>query len=450
MLASMGTHWASLVPASEHWLESGAADHYRQGIKDLLSRQFGDAPLFVLKDPRLSLFLPMWLDVMAELAIEPRIVIATRNPLEVAQSLGRRHSSADSDWAWHPDRGGMLWLKYMLAAERNSRGTVRAFYDYTDILSDWRATAARLGTQLDITWPTWSAATENQIDGFITGEMRHHATHVSLSALGLIWKDWIDPVYTDLSKARSERDVDQRKFGQIEAALSDSLVRFGHYLAAVEVGQAANSSAVAKNETPHSQETDAPAPTTSSSDQELADELERQQQLEQLMSTLARRSEQLETAEAKAATLSAELEAAELQMVALSEGKEAAEARADAIAKQLLIAESHKVALAVKAALVHTLEEEIRRLQLRSAQTDKFVEITGTNGTTAEIDQLRMQLAIHRAQNSELARMANQMRYSFSWRVTLPIRVLRGRFPRIASAAYTTLRRVRRLSSRPT
>lgn len=434
MLASMGTHWASLVPASEHWLESEAATHYRHDIKELLSKQFGDAPLFVLKDPRLSLFLPMWLDVMAELSIEPRIVVATRNPLEVAQSLGRRHSSADSDWAWHSDRGGMLWLKYMLAAERNSRGTVRAFYDYADILSGWRTTAARLGSQLGVTWPTWSASTENQIDRFISGEMRHHEAHVSLSGMGPIWKDWIEPIYDDLAKARAEQDVDRKKFGRIEAALSDSLGRFGHYLAAVEAGQAASSSAVAKDETLPSQEAGPAAPEANSS-QQLTAELECERQLEQFKTALQHSTERLESAEARAVALSAELGAAE--------------ARADAIAKQLLVANTYKAALATETALVQNLEVEIRQLQQRLRQTDVSLDVTHAKDTAPGDDQLRAELAMLRAQNRELTRLANQMRYSFSWRLTRPIRVLRGRFPGIAGAAHAILRRARQLVRHP-
>jgi len=149
MLASMGTHWVSMAPGNEDWVRSPTAAHFRGRLRELIVKQFDDAPLFVVKDPRISLFLPMWTDVLSELNIDPRIVMAFRNPLEVAQSLAHRHRSSTQDDAWHVDRGGLLWLRYVTAGERNSRNIPRAFCSIRRL---WR-----IGERPQSGWETSSA-----------------------------------------------------------------------------------------------------------------------------------------------------------------------------------------------------------------------------------------------------------------------------------------------------
>ena len=239
VLASVGTHWASLVPGNERSLESEIPNQFRSEIRRLILEQYGDEALFVVKDPRLSLLLPLWIDVLGELEINPRIIIASRNPIEVALSLSRRHDTDYKTHSWHIDRSGLLWLRYIVSAERGSRNRQRAFYDYTDILSDWRGTVTRLGAQLGLAWPRWSASVENEIDLFLTAQMRHHhACQQQLELLGPIWKEWIAPVYADLTHARLSQSIDQASFDLVHARFSDIIQYFGRYIAAVEAGQA--------------------------------------------------------------------------------------------------------------------------------------------------------------------------------------------------------------------
>ena len=75
VLASVGTHWASLVPGNERSLESEIPNQFRSEIRRLILEQYGDEALFVVKDPRLSLLLPLWIDVLGELEINPRITV---------------------------------------------------------------------------------------------------------------------------------------------------------------------------------------------------------------------------------------------------------------------------------------------------------------------------------------------------------------------------------------
>src|SRR5690606_40498428 len=50
----------------------------------------------------------------------------------------------------------------------------RCFVRYTDLLSDWRGVASRISGALDLRWPGRSAATEAEIESYLSSGLRHH------------------------------------------------------------------------------------------------------------------------------------------------------------------------------------------------------------------------------------------------------------------------------------
>src|ERR1700722_17647523 len=109
-----------------------AAAHWPRTLTDLTIREFGDAPLFILKDPRISRLMKLWRPVFDTLEVAPRIIIMVRNPLEVADSLERRNH-------WGEHRALIVWLRYLLAAERDTRDLPRCFVGYSQVMNDWGA-----------------------------------------------------------------------------------------------------------------------------------------------------------------------------------------------------------------------------------------------------------------------------------------------------------------------
>ena len=78
---------------SPAWLETPAATAFVDTLKDMIAAEYADAPLFVLKDPRIALLFPLWEAALARLNIRC-----------VAQSfratLSRSHSRWPSGRAW--------------------------------------------------------------------------------------------------------------------------------------------------------------------------------------------------------------------------------------------------------------------------------------------------------------------------------------------------------------
>jgi hypothetical protein len=113
--------------------------------------------LVVVKEPRISELAPLWLTAAARSGREVSVVVALRHPRAMAASLVRRDGVGE-------DLALLLWLKYLLLAERSSRGARRVFVDWPALLADWRGQVARIGTALDL---PLAPANPAEIDAFL-------------------------------------------------------------------------------------------------------------------------------------------------------------------------------------------------------------------------------------------------------------------------------------------
>ena len=146
LLAELDRGWEDLRDMPEGWLHAPAAEQARDAIRALLAEQFGEASLWALKDPRMCRLLPLWQPLLAEAGVQAKYLFVLRHPDEVAASLGRRDGIG-------ADHAYLLWLRYFLDAERDSRGAPRCQLTYESLLGDPVSSLARVGEALAIEWP---------------------------------------------------------------------------------------------------------------------------------------------------------------------------------------------------------------------------------------------------------------------------------------------------------
>lgn len=166
-LEEAGTAWDAILGYPDMMFTSALAASYRHRLTDIVRSEYGDAPIFVLKDPRTSRLMPLWRPVLEALPATPHAIIMVRNPLEVASSLQRRDG-------WDEYRALVVWLRYMLSAERETRDIARCFVKYDDLIENWQSVTSALSAQLNITFPIRSAEIEDKIDRFVRHDLRHH------------------------------------------------------------------------------------------------------------------------------------------------------------------------------------------------------------------------------------------------------------------------------------
>ena len=166
LLQALGRSWDDPRPLPDGWLESAAAGDAAQEIEAIIRRDFAAAPLWAVKDPRLCRLLPLWRRVLGNLGIEPRVLLVSRHPREVMDSLAKRDGLP-------APISELLWARYLLDAVAGSEGCPRCILAYVDLMDDWRQ-AIQLAFDaigLDLHADADQAA---QIDDFLRPQLRHH------------------------------------------------------------------------------------------------------------------------------------------------------------------------------------------------------------------------------------------------------------------------------------
>lgn len=167
-LREMNSHWDDIRPFPEDWWQGQTASRTQAEISKILSRDFANASLWCLKDPRISRLLRLWHPVLNELKVRPHFIITYRNPLDVAASLYRVGKLSK-------EKSLLLWLSRTVASERETRRYPRVFVSYEELLYDWRATLACISDGLDIQWPSHPEDVSDRIGQFITPTLRPHS-----------------------------------------------------------------------------------------------------------------------------------------------------------------------------------------------------------------------------------------------------------------------------------
>jgi hypothetical protein len=159
--------WTHVSPLPPNWWTRPEIEPYRQQLRETLLRDFGNQPLWGIKDPRLCPMLPLWRPLLAEMGVQPRCVLICRNPLEVASSLTKRDGMSQA-------RTCLLWLRSIIDSERGSRGLPRLILTFDQLLADWAAQANRISLALDLKFPRSPADISDAVSDFLRPSVRHH------------------------------------------------------------------------------------------------------------------------------------------------------------------------------------------------------------------------------------------------------------------------------------
>jgi hypothetical protein len=136
------------------WFETGRVgtrEPERTATAAWLAEHLAVADELVVKDPRLSWFLPLWRVAAVRTGARPAFATMLRPPAEVvgskqtyyANTLGAAHLTAS-------------WLNMLLHTERATRdagdggGPGRVFVRYADLLDDWTRTTMHVGETLQL------------------------------------------------------------------------------------------------------------------------------------------------------------------------------------------------------------------------------------------------------------------------------------------------------------
>ena len=190
LLLAAGTRWDAYTRIDPVWFASETAAPFKDECRTLLAHEFGSAPQFVLKDPRMCRLLPFWMDVLDTESVAVSPVLVLRHPLEIAASLAVRDQLSQATSL-------LIWLRHVLEAESATRPLKRTIVAYDELLADWRKESERIADDLAASWLAASANSAN-IDAFVREDLRHHRPTDHAERLPLPLLDWMQRTWTAL------------------------------------------------------------------------------------------------------------------------------------------------------------------------------------------------------------------------------------------------------------
>lgn len=222
ILNSCGASWEKIGACLTLDAESPEYKEYRREAMDLLASRFGDSLVWGMKDPRFSVLLPFWDEVLEELGAEVYRVIALRHPLEVALSQQTRHhtfpdfhlAGKDVDytlnlWYWYNDR--------LLRDLQDDRNWIVGF---DDLLADPGAILRRIGQILDR--PVLSDKLESYGTQFLEKELKRHNVGQTTMAMFQGRYAYVFTLYERLKAYSSGRQMSPSDVPEILKDLPDA------------------------------------------------------------------------------------------------------------------------------------------------------------------------------------------------------------------------------------
>ena len=220
LFKSIGIEWFNLSSEIIKDGDEAALSEFKNAAEDLLIEEFSRTRILVIKDPRICILAPYWIESIRSVNALPVAVIPIRNPMEVATSL-RARDNMDINY------GLFLWLRHFLDSERHTRNLARSFCSFNDLLADWKGTVKKISMDISIEWPSTISEVAEQVEAFLSLDSKHYNISDQEFMLDDSIPDLVKRAYVvalDLVK-NGESDNCQQEIDDI-AALVDSIEVF--------------------------------------------------------------------------------------------------------------------------------------------------------------------------------------------------------------------------------
>ena len=158
-------HGSGDMPAD--WMEREETKKARDRIREIILNDFSAQDIFVIKDPRLCLLLPLYRELFGELGITLKIIVIQRDQQEVIKSLNERDGMP-------PEVGLSYYKKHIRALEANLRGVEFLSVSFDQLIEAPDAVIEKITAFIPRLSKGKNRGTDLQITAFIDPAIRHH------------------------------------------------------------------------------------------------------------------------------------------------------------------------------------------------------------------------------------------------------------------------------------
>jgi hypothetical protein len=202
ILSVLGRTWHDPRPIPPGWFRSREAYGFQERITEEILSLYGDAPLILIKEPRICRLAPLYLDALDVLGIRPMVILPIRHPVEVMNSICWRDGG---DMRSHELR----WLRHLIESEEASRNCVRVWTSFDGLLENWQTTIESVALGLGITWPNEPKKVSAEVAHIVRRRHRHFqiakdAAHLPVGPLtSRAWQGALSALKGDEAFARA-------------------------------------------------------------------------------------------------------------------------------------------------------------------------------------------------------------------------------------------------------
>ncbi|HRX80068.1 MAG TPA: hypothetical protein P5307_13445 [Pirellulaceae bacterium] len=221
LLAAFGLRWDSVAALPHRWIESSASALAREQIESLIDADFSESDCFVIKDPRISRFLPLWIQLLSERGIQPFVLVMVRDRTAVVRSLIRRDDMP-------PEQAKLLWALHLSDAAHAASDQHHSLVSYEDLLRNWRRTIDTLERRMGRDWPTSPDQAKQDIDSFLNPSLSH--SPLSSTVNHALEPNPLLRLAEKLITSKTFPSIDRTAEESLRAELSPQLALWGGYI----------------------------------------------------------------------------------------------------------------------------------------------------------------------------------------------------------------------------
>ncbi|MFC5649807.1 glycosyltransferase [Paenibacillus solisilvae] len=170
VLGELNSCWDAVNIYPENWWTLPSIALLKEEIKEIIKKKFSNHKLWVFKDPRTSILLPMWKEIFNELKIEANYVITVRNPMDVVASLAKRNG-------YSLEKSLALWTFYTINSLYWTQDENRVIVGYDSFLDQPDLYIDRFKDSFQLEFDRIQL--DEKLKSFLKPSLRHSKTSVA-------------------------------------------------------------------------------------------------------------------------------------------------------------------------------------------------------------------------------------------------------------------------------
>ncbi|MDE8345196.1 MAG: hypothetical protein POH28_03310 [Acidocella sp.] len=187
LFTHLGVDWTDVRGLPPGWHERMDVAPFLTQLDEILRRRFATTALWGLKHPHLCRTLPLYERAVRQAGHTPHVIHILRDPWTTAASQQRKNGLSRA-------HALLLWLGYVIDAERNARHMPRRWLTYHDLLADPPGVLGRLVETLGLpalaSRPQALASASAYLSGALNRSTAVSRADLSTPLLGLVTRLW--------------------------------------------------------------------------------------------------------------------------------------------------------------------------------------------------------------------------------------------------------------------